>query len=155
MTYRTIAVAAGLLLMLPAIAQAEALRLDCPGVATVQDAQTTSVNVSGDVDLTANATRYGTKTVQERLVVEIDGTTARVHLPRSMIPLMNSGGADGWWTLAGFTASPTEYSGSFRLNLVNKPTVVVDRRTGAVDLRSRLLRFQGSCENVANAPTKF
>jgi hypothetical protein len=33
------------------------------------------------------------------ILVEIDNGAGRIHLPKSMVPPVNSGGVDGWWQL--------------------------------------------------------
>jgi hypothetical protein len=85
--------------------------------------------------------------------LSVDG--ARVRLPATMTPALKIGDRDGWYALTDLSVSETAISGRFRLNIVNRPTVSIDRITGDIDIRgSGGLSFQGQCAKAA-AEAKF
>jgi hypothetical protein len=68
-----------------------------------------------------------------------------------MIPGINSGGKDGWWPLYDFTVSDSSYTGQFRINILNKPKISLDRRTGTLRMTSQYAAYEGAC---TRAPTE-
>jgi hypothetical protein len=90
------------------------------------------------------------------VLVEIDDTGGRIHLPKSMIPPINSGGADGWWRLTDVQIRDTEIIGKLSINFLNKPSIRIDRVTGSMEM-SGLNRenFQGRCAQVDRTQRLF
>lgn len=132
------------------------LHLRCDGVATYPEMQSTSASVHGDVSLNASSTTVVAGRVQDRMLLEVTDGGARVRLPRAMIPPINSGGNDGWWQLADLTVGDTEIGGRFRLNPFNKPTVRVDRVTGAIEVQGSFkLSFRGTCSVADPVERRF
>ena len=72
--------------------------------------------------------------IENSLDVEIEDERGRVHLPRSLVPPINSGGPGGWWTFDTLAVTDRAITGRFRLNILNKPVVEISRVTGELTL---------------------
>lgn len=77
--------------------------------------------------------------------LEIYGDHARIHLGQSLVPPIHSGGSNGWWEVDNVAVTPTQITGSYRLNGMNKPKFTVDRRTGRIEIRA-VTNFAGQCD---------
>ena len=130
-------------------ARAEApIRLRCDGhAAGVRER--TNILASGRL-----STSYTDREYRERVLFEMAGGVARLHLPKSLVTLVNSGGEDGWWPVSELKVSEDVISGHVRINLVNKPSFRIDRVNGDIDLQG-LQPFRGQCENTAGEARKF
>jgi len=89
-------------------------------------------------------------------MVEIDGDEGRIAPPSVLIPALSGGGQEGWWSLADIDISEVEVRGRFSLNWINKPTVIVDRRSGRIVIRAShpatgQAEFQGDCRPLSEA----
>jgi hypothetical protein len=73
-----------------------------------------------------------------------------------MVPPLNTGGVEGWWSLADFRLNDTEIQGKFRLNPLNKPTLRVDRVSGDIEIQGSFkLSFRGNCTVQDAAERRF
>ncbi|MBW6527512.1 hypothetical protein KZ813_11740 [Sphingomonas sp. RHCKR7] len=80
----------------------------------------------------------------------------RIRLPRSLIPPINSRGNDGWWDLYDLVEGPDVIRASYRLNGLNKPKVVIDRRTGRITVAgSASYSFRGTCDTIGHEARRF
>ncbi|OYX93277.1 MAG: hypothetical protein B7X90_17130 [Novosphingobium sp. 17-62-19] len=77
--------------------------------------------------------------------IELYGDHGRIHLGKSLVPPIHSGGDNGWWEITNLQSSPTMISGTYRLNGMNKPTFTVDRRTGSIEVKG-MTKFSGHCD---------
>lgn len=147
----------GLLAMAATNAQALDLKLRCDGVASYTTAQSTFGSVSGDVNLNASSTRYGVGQAQDRILVEINDTGGRIRPPKIMLPPIRGGGAgDGWWAFTKLDVGETEISAKFSINVLNKPSVRIDRSTGDIEVQGfQNTRFVGRCAVADPAERKF
>jgi|GEM_PF-887384 len=71
----------------------------------------------------------------------------RVRLPKKLIPPIHSGGSDDWWPLENIRMTQQEIHASYRLNVVNRPTLVIDRNAGTLTIDA-IQDFNGRCERV-------
>lgn len=133
------------------------LKLRCDGVGTFPEAQSTFASVHGSNGYASgSATTVGRGQIRDRVLVEVSGETARIRLPRALVPAINSGGRDGWWELTKITVGEAEIGGQFRLNPFNKPTVRIDRTTGSIEVQGSFqLSFRGECEIADPAERRF
>lgn len=140
-------------------AHAESIRLTCSGMASQLQGSTTFGSVSGDVDVNVNAaaTNYRIGQTPDRLLVEISDTGGRIRPPKVILPPMRGKGAgNGWWTLEDLSIGDTEITGKFRLNVLNNPTVRIDRTTGSIEVAGyAYTRFTGTCEVADPSNRKF
>jgi hypothetical protein len=104
---------------------------------------------------------YGSRTemTQEHfdasLMLQFGPGGSRIRLPKKLIPPLHSRGSDNWWTLDDVAMSPDTITASYRLNGLNKPKLVVDRRSGRVTVVGLGdYAFRGSCD-VAGGPRRF
>ena len=89
---------------------------------------------------------------------EFQGTTGRVRLPVALLPTIHMGSQDGWWKLRGIESDEHHIKAHFSMNPIDSMSVVIDRRSGTVDMRSlRGYGFSGICEvgPSPDAPPKF
>ena len=144
--------AAMLLTMADAPAPEPPLRLSCGGYTeTTTGHSALHFLAKGGLSTT---TYYGSRRDAERVLFEMSDGQARIHLPRGMVTDLNSGGADGWWPVAGLKVTDGAIRGWFRINFVNKPSFTIDRTTGDIDLGGAY-PFRGSCEKNTQTERKF
>ncbi|MGV8870436.1 MAG: hypothetical protein ACOH2S_26295 [Janthinobacterium svalbardensis] len=80
------------------------------------------------------------------IVVSIHDDQGSIHIPKSLIPPLNSGGSDdGWWRINDLIVGHNQIRGRFQLNGLNKPTLSIDRRSGDMTIEG-LMTFNGRCE---------
>lgn len=77
--------------------------------------------------------------------IELYGDHGRIHLGKSLLPPIHSGGDNGWWDIDDLSVTPTQISGTYRLNGMNKPRFSIDRRSGRIDIRA-ITNFTGQCD---------
>jgi hypothetical protein len=151
---RTTALALCLVLAAPTAAGAQALELVCQGQAVhLEDTQTYvsgSDNHGNTVDATGNTFRKERSDAQVR--VRLDGAGGgKVKLPRALVPKISIG-KDGWWDFTKLTVTDDQIKGQISLNLINHPSIVIDRHTGDMDMKGFGGSFSGSCERAPEAP---
>lgn len=70
--------------------------------------------------------------------------------------MIRGGGDEGWWTFQTIDIQPERIEGRISLNFANKPKVVINRRTGDIDIGGVGIAFSGVCQKVEkDAPVKF
>jgi len=77
--------------------------------------------------------------------VSIHDERGQIRLPRQLIPPMNSGDRNGWWDIDDLIVGHNEIRGRFRLNALNRPTMVIDRRNGTITVDG-MIKFNGRCD---------
>jgi hypothetical protein len=77
--------------------------------------------------------------------IELYGDHGRIHLGKSLVPPIHSGGDNGWWDIENLSVTATQISGTYRLNGMNKPRFTVDRRTGRITVAA-VTNFNGQCD---------
>jgi hypothetical protein len=101
-----------------------------------------------------NETR--TEVFDASLMVQTWPGGGRIRLPRSLIPPINSRGDNGWWDLYDVSVSPDEIRASYRLNGLNKPRVVINRRSGRITVQGTAsYGFRGSCDLIGSERRRF
>jgi len=89
--------------------------------------------------------------VKRRVEVAITGASGRIRLPRGMVPNLSSKTPDGWLPVSDLSVGEEEITGRFSLNMMNHPTLVIDRVSGELTLTG-MTRFRGACEKAADRP---
>jgi hypothetical protein len=80
----------------------------------------------------------------------------RIRLPKSLIPPINSRGNNGWWDLYDVVERPDIIRASYRLNGLNKPKLVIDRRTGRITVDGAAsYSFRGTCDTIGHGVRRF
>lgn len=90
-------------------------------------------------------TGLGRQGYQSDIQIEIWHGRGRIHLGGNMVPAIRSGGQNGWWDLTDLVINRNQITGRYRLNGLNRPTVTIDRRSGAITIRG-MQPFNGRCE---------
>lgn len=90
------------------------------------------------------------------LMVQTWAGGGRIRLPRSLVPPLNSRGNNGWWDLTDVSVGPDVIRASYRLNGLNKPKVVIDRRSGRITVQGfSNYGFRGTCDMIGHEPRRF
>jgi hypothetical protein len=134
------------------------LLLRCDGIGTRIDTQTATMSASNSAGqtATANSTTYSKERFNDRLLLDLKMDGGRIRMPKSMVPPINSGGSDGWWSLTDLQVSEDAILARFKMNFLNKPVVRIDRSTGDIEVSGFAgLNFRGSCERLDRAERKF
>lgn len=127
------------------------LSLMCAGVGSATTSDSVQTIVNGQV-ITSQGSPYRVSR-EDRAYIEINGDTARIKPPESIVPSVSGRGDDGWRELTDLTVTDREIRGRFSLNWINRPTVVVNRMTGemtitAGDVLAGRAGFAGSCQRT-------
>lgn len=133
----------------PAIALAQDIHLACEGTATGRRDE--PIEASGSVDQTGQTFSVSGSTRQtvseaDEILIDITGASGRIKLPGRLIPVLHTHADDGWRAFSSLTVSDTEIKGRFDLNFANRPSLVINRMTGHIDLVGRAGTFAGECE---------
>jgi hypothetical protein len=70
--------------------------------------------------------------------------TGRIHPSGRLLPPIHEGDRGGWWNLKDIVITNDEVRTRYRLNGLNKPRIVVDRRTGRIAIEG-IEKFYGRC----------
>lgn len=90
------------------------------------------------------------------LMVQLWEDGGRIRLPKSLIPPINSRGAGGWWDLNDVRMDSDTITATYRLNGLNKPKVMIDRRSGRITVQGfSEYAFRGSCDQLGATERKF
>ncbi len=87
----------------------------------------------------------GTQGFDSEVQVEVRGDQARIHLTGKLVAPLHSGDVDGWWALSNLIVSPDSITGQYRMNGLNSPRVVIDRRSGRLRIDG-IEHFRGECD---------
>lgn len=103
--------------------------------------------------------RYNQSTTEvfdASLMVQTWDGGGRIRLPRSLIPPINSRGDNGWWDLYDVSVGPDQIRATYRLNGLNKPRVVIDRRSGQITVKGTAsYGFRGTCDVIGHEARRF
>lgn len=77
--------------------------------------------------------------------VEIRNGAGRIRLSGKLLPTFNSGGRNGWWDLSNIRFTKDRVTARYRLNLLHRPTVTIDRRARTIAIRG-FNDYDGTCE---------
>jgi hypothetical protein len=101
-----------------------------------------------------NETR--TEVFDASLMVQTWDGGGRIRLPRTLIPPINSRGNDGWWNLYDVSVGPDVIRATYRLNGLNKPKIVIDRRSGKITVQGMAsYGFRGTCDVIGHESRRF
>ena len=114
-------------------AWAEDLRLLCDGTQTVHQVKGIRGVIGGDV--VALNSGVSTDVQPRQLRVEISGTKGRLQWTDGLI----------WRPILDLEVGDTEIRGRYRVTAMNKPTVKIDRTTGAVAIHTSGGIYAGTC----------
>lgn len=83
-------------------------------------------------------------TVMIEIFRDGSGYNGRIHPSGRLVPPIHGGDRGGWWNLKNLVISGDEVRGRYTLNGLNKPRLVVDRRTGRISIDG-IEKFYGRC----------
>jgi hypothetical protein len=135
----------------PTAVHADVLLLSCSGIGSqiAPSVSFGSAYSSSAGSVTGTSTNYGVRESPDLTIVEIRDGVGRIRVPATIIPPIHTGGTGGWWALSDILMGEDEISAKFSLNFMDKPKVVIDRRTGQISINGfGQWDFRGSCEAV-------
>jgi hypothetical protein len=77
--------------------------------------------------------------------VSIHGSAAQIRLPKQLIPPIHADSSNGWWDVMDLIVGHDEIRGRFQLNALNRPTLVINRRSGVITVDG-MIKFSGRCD---------
>ncbi|MDB5452181.1 MAG: hypothetical protein JWO33_759 [Caulobacteraceae bacterium] len=87
----------------------------------------------------------GSQAFDSEVQVEVRGSRGRIHLTGKLVAPIHSGDVDGWWELKDLSVDRDRITGQYRLNGLNSPKVVIDRRSGRIRIDG-IEHFRGECD---------
>ena len=72
--------------------------------------------------------------------------------PATLTPPISRGSQDGWWELSDVVVTADAIRGKYALNMLNHPSVLIDRHTGDIDIKGWDERFNGNCDRAPVVP---
>lgn len=99
-------------------------------------------------------TEWTTQHYDSVVNVEIDGNAGRIRPADNMVPPLHADSDRGWFSLSDVTVTQDQIRGAFRLNAANRPSLLINRRSGHVSIDG-LTKFQGSCDPVESRERRF
>ena len=137
--FRSYALATLVLALSSGSAQALDLNLRCPGVANVD---------TSSVDIDKHGTYWvpGSKTLPEVLRLKVTDGGVQAQLPKALVRGLGSG-QEGWRALDDVEVSEDQISGRYRVNLIRRALVKLDRISGDLSVEGGSgYSFRGGCE---------
>jgi hypothetical protein len=102
-----------------------------------------------DPDKKKYVARSGTELTRQdydtSVTIDIDGGRGRIRPAKNMIPPIHSDSDAGWYDITNLSVSRDIIRGEFKLNGMNRPKLMIDRRTGHISLDG-MTKFSGSCD---------
>lgn len=96
------------------------------------------------------------KVIDTAVTIQISGDTGRIQLPGKLLPDLHSGGdGQNWWTLGELSVTADQIRATYKLNALNHPKVVIDRRTGLVTMKGVNVDFSGRCDAIDPGARRF
>ncbi len=77
--------------------------------------------------------------------VEIKAGAARMRVPDAMVPVLMSGGTEGWYPIEDLTMADAEITGVVRVGLLSQPKLRIDRMTGKLSLSGGAGDYTADC----------
>lgn len=104
---------------------------------------------TGRYDL-GNRTQLSSRQFDSSVMVQLWNGGGRIRLPRSAMPRGHFGGnRDGWWDLHDVNVGRGTIRATYRLNVRERPTVVIDRRSGRISIQGLGdYGFRGMCDTI-------
>lgn len=129
----------------------ETLRLVCAGSDTMLMAMTPYYH-SGRTSYSGGM-YFGEGRQPSQLELRVEGGKVQVKPPQGSVPMFSKGDKDGWYELSDVAVDRFAIKGRMKWNRLDRSSLAVDRRTGAVTFGS----FSGVCQRAAANPdaTKF
>ena len=127
------------------------LFLVCRGISTGTVQETSSIS---DDDSSASASMTTDRIVKSErsYQFELNDAGGRVRVPTNALPLITTKKTDGWFTLSALSLDDEKIVGRFSLNVLNRPSFRIDRRTGDIEMKGYGFSFSGACERGSTEP---
>jgi len=130
----------GLTLALPMAAQQSSstpatleLSLRCTGVETAPQSRVVKSAAYGFGNPTNPEDDEFTKHIDRIVLIEVHGTSGRIHLPKAVLAVTDTPVSEGWFPLDQIGASPDVITAKVKLTASGQ-SLRIDRRTGAAEL---------------------
>jgi hypothetical protein len=133
------------------------LALHCRGSGTVDKTETAVVATPSDDKPKTTTVQTKTKhDIHGSVDVQVGTGTARIRVPKEMVPPINSVDGESWAAIDEFSMTDEKITGKAHISFVVKPHVTIHRQTGEILIEGSGRSFDGDCEKVAeDAKPKF
>ncbi|MDI1296032.1 MAG: hypothetical protein PSY12_09145 [bacterium] len=84
---------------------------------------------------------------EDQVDVEVSDQSGRIRLPRVTLPMVH-GGDDGWFELKNVKVTHLAIDANAAVNIINKPKIHIDRRTGTIAITGKNGDFSGQCRAI-------
>jgi len=132
-----------------ALAQEEGgFDLHCTGSGVATETDTTTVHAKSDSDGKSNAVvqSHSKREFEGAVDVRIAVGTAKIRLPKDLLPALTSVKDDGWSNINDVQINDREITGKLSFNFMNKPKLRIDRVSGEIFITGSGGSFRGTCK---------
>jgi hypothetical protein len=137
---------------------ADTLQLHCPGSGVATDIENTTV-VGRDSDhnrSTGVVQTHKTRPFEGVVELKIEMGGAKIRIPPGMYPSVYVSDKTDWLQVKEISMDEREIRGKFKITILSKPDLRIDRVTGEITVSDSSVNFTGSCEKVdTEAMPKF
>ena len=95
------------------------------------------------------------KSTKASVTVSIDEKENWIQLPNILLPPVKKKKPGNKYDLYNLEITDKEISGKFKINIINKPSMTIDRYTGVMTKKGFGSTFDGQCEKVDLTEKKF
>ena len=127
---------------------AAAINLVCTGGGTHTESRTARA-YSSENYMDPNAVSLSHKVdigFEDEVLVQIEGDTGKIRIPKAIRPAINSGGDEGWWRVKDLRITHDEIRGKVTLNPIRNPKIRISRLTGRISISGASGNFSGYCQ---------
>ena len=78
-----------------------------------------------------------------------------IQIPMHLLPRIKKKKANNKYDIYDLRISEDSITGKFKLNIINKPSMTIDRYSGVLSFRGKGLSFTGECNKVDREEKKF
>lgn len=136
----------------------DALQLHCPGSGVAIDIENSTV-VGRDSDhnrSTSVVQTHKNRNFQGAVELKVEMGGAKIRIPPGMYPAIYTSDKNDWLPVKDISMNEREIRGNFKITILSRPDVRIDRVTGEITVSDSSVNFTGSCEKVdTQAAPKF
>jgi hypothetical protein len=133
-------------------ALADRLSLVCVGTATVDVRQRSYASAydytTGKTVGVGGVSRSDAR-IEDRVSVVLADGSGKIRAPALMneLPTFHEPAEDGWWSLYELQETPDRITGRFKISVLRKPVVSIDRHSGEISISGTkgIYAFNGIC----------
>lgn len=134
----------------------DTLFLHCRGNGSVVRSQMATVTTTGKTSTNATYQTTERQPFTSTADFRMGNGFARLHPPREIIPVLAGNRSDSWFDVQNLNMTDREITGKIHFNMLNNPTITINRMTGEMNISGLGSNFSGDCQAVnPDAGPKF